>query len=154
MRRIAILFAAAALAGCGKDPFAGRGKDDGGKRTPLESKVLATNAENFDRGLVAAYEGLVAARQKRDAAAWKKAFSGSSEADGLFEESTDPVVARIHHQYVAQNIDGDRASLTVKEIIEERDEKGSMNNTNVTVKAGLLRVGGEWKFETLKAEWK
>jgi hypothetical protein len=48
----------------------------------------------------------------------------------------------------------DRATMTVKEIIEERDAKGAVLNSEVTVAATLVKTGGEWKIESLKADWK
>jgi hypothetical protein len=153
----ALVLLAAALAGCGKDPFAGRKKTDGDKRAPIESKELPTNAEKFDRGLVEAYERLVTARGKRDAAAWKAAFAGApgADADVLFEESTDRSVTRILHQFQRSEPAGDRNTLTVKEILEQRDAKGAVLTAEVTVTATLVKAGGGWKVEALKAEgWK
>lgn len=155
MRATALLLLAAALSGCGKDPFAGR-KKSGEKRPPIESRELATDAEKFDRGMVDAYEKLVAARGKRDAAGWKAAFAGApgEDAASLYEETTDPKVVRILHQFQKADAAGDRATMTVKEIIEERDPKGGVLNSEVTVTATLVRTGGAWKVEALKADWK
>ncbi|MEK7466655.1 MAG: hypothetical protein AAB074_04500 [Planctomycetota bacterium] len=153
----ALLLLVAALAGCGKDPFAGRKKKDGDKRDPIESKELATNAEKFDRGQVEAYERLVTARSKRDPAAWKAAFAGAPGEDAgvLFEESTDKHVTKILHQFQKSEPSGERAVLTVKEILEQRDAKGAVLTTEVTVTATLVKAGGEWKVEALKAgDWK
>jgi hypothetical protein len=153
--RALILFAAA-LAGCGQDPFAGRKKKDG-KRAPIESKELATNAGNFDRGLVDAYEKLVTARTARDEAAWKAAFSGApgGDAEDLYRESTDASVKKILHQFQKSEVAGDRTTLTVKEILEQRDAKGAVMTTEVTVTATFVNSGGTWKVEALKAgDWK
>ncbi len=155
MRATALVFLAAALSGCGKDPFAGR-KKDGEKRPPIESRDLPTDAEKFDRELVGAYEKLVAARGKRDAAGWKAGFAGApgGDAESLYEETTDPKVVRILHQFQQADAAGDRATMTVKEVIEERDPKGGVLNSEVTVTATLVKNGGAWKVETLKADWK
>lgn len=152
---LALVLLAAALAGCGKDPFAGRKKDNGGQHAPIESIDLATDADKFDTGLVRAYEKLVTARGKRDAAAWKSAFAAApgEEADSLFEESTDPKVTKIHYQFQQAEAAGDRATMRVKEVLEERDPKGVLNS-EVTVTATLVKSGGAWKIEALKADWK
>ena len=153
----ALILLAAALPGCGQDPFAGRKKRTDGKRAPIESKELATNAGNFDRGLVDAYERLVAARAARDAAAWKAAFSGApgTDAEDLFRESTDKSVTKILHQFLKADTAGDRTTLTVKEILEQRDAKGAVLTAEVTVTATFVNVGGAWKVEALKAgDWK
>jgi hypothetical protein len=153
--RALVLFVAA-LAGCGKDPFAGKKQNNDGKHAPIDSVVLETDGEKFDRELVGAYERLVAARASRDTGAWKAAFVAApgEEAESLYTESTDPKVAKIHHQFQKADADGDRATMTVKEIIEERDPKGNVLNSEVIVTATLVKSGGAWKVEALKADWK
>ncbi|MCC6738907.1 MAG: hypothetical protein IT452_07655 [Planctomycetia bacterium] len=155
MRATAILLVAAVLAGCGKDPFAGR-KKDGEKRPPIESRDVPTNAERYERGVVDAYERLVIARGKRDAAGWKAAFAGEpgEDAASLYEETTNAKVVRIHHQFQGAEVAGERATVTVKEIVEERDPKGGVFNSEVTVTATLVRTGGAWMVEALRADWK
>ena len=152
----ALLLLAAALAGCGKDPFAGQKKNTDDGPTRIESPILPTDADKFDRGLVDAYEKLVAARGRRDVAAWKAAFAGApgEDAGGLYDESTGPKVAKIHHQFRKADPDGDRAILTVMELIEERDPKAGVHNQEVMVTATLVKNGGAWKVEALKADWK
>jgi hypothetical protein len=155
-RAIAFSLLAVALSGCGKDPFAGKLKPPGERPTGPE---IATEAEKFDPGLVAAYEELVKARRERNLTRWTGGFAGEagSGAAELWDESTTARVVAIRHKYTKEEISGDRATLVVVERIEERDPKDPKSEVHaqeVTVTATLVRAGGAWKALALRADWR
>ena len=136
------------------------GKGPGGESPPSRpDERMATNAEKFDSGLVAAYERLVAARERRDEKAFRGAFQGGADAASfeLYSESVTPRLLRIQHQFQNQDIQGDRATLVVKERIEERDPKdpkGEVHGQEAAVTATLVRTGGAWVVSALQVDWK
>lgn len=156
-RLVLCLCAILALPGCGKDPMAGKGGPSGDHRT--ETPGLDSNEKDFDPGLVAAYKVLQTSREQRNLDAYRAAFAGSPGDDGmeLFTETATAQLARIQFQFQVQDISGDRATLRVKEKIEERDPKnpkGDVHVLNLDLEMSLVKSAGSWKIASIKVDWK
>lgn len=158
-RLVLCLCAVIAFSGCGKDPLAGKGKGGPSGDGRTETPGLDSNEKNFDPGLVAAYKVLQTAREQRNLDAYRAAFMNSPGEEGmeLYTETATAQLARIQFQFQVQEISGDRATLKVKEKVEERDSKnpkGDVHVLNIGLDLSLAKSAGSWKILSLKVDWK